>query len=408
MRAATLKKIDCWVGIPFCFTLSIINTINHIFISKNPSEYHPRKIIFLELSEIGSVILGYPAMKKARELHSDCKFYLWIFKKNKDVSSLLGLFPEENVIAMREDNFICLGIDLIRNLWRVRKEKIDVIIDMELFSRFTSLLGYFGGAKIRIGFYAFSPKSPYRGNLHTHKVRYSPYRHISSNFLALVEPLKMFSKERFLQEATLCGEVALPKKKASSDAQNSIWGKLRAYNNQITHDSKIIILHPGINDAIPLRTWPIYNYVELARRLLINPEIVIIVIGAKPKSSDYKIFEQRMLHPRCIHFIGKTAIKELVDLFTISHLLISHDSGAAHLASLAEINTIVLFGPETPSLYRPLSNESSIIYKNFSCSPCLSAYNYRSSCCKDNKCLQIITVDEVYNQAVKSIGLFGL
>jgi len=77
-----------------------------------------------------------------------------------------------------------------------------------------------------------------------------------------------------------------------------------------------------------------------------------------------------------------------------------------HLASLTEINIIALFGPEAPLLYKPLSDKSIILYKDFACSPCLSAYNYRSSACKDNICLRAITVDEVYNQAVRALGLF--
>ncbi|OGX58030.1 MAG: hypothetical protein A2460_02045, partial [Omnitrophica WOR_2 bacterium RIFOXYC2_FULL_43_9] len=402
----TLKMIDCWVGIPICFILSSINAIKRFFVSKHYTEYHPRKIMFLELSEMGSAILGYPAMRKAQALRPSCLLYLWIFKKNKDIAPLLGIFPDENIVTMRDDNFFYLVIDIIRNLRKVRKEKIDVIIDMELFSRVTSLLSYFSGAKIKVGFYGFSIKNPYRGELHTHKVNYSCHRHMRDNFLALVEPLTMFFKEYSSSSAALSEASYLPKRKLGLYAPRTLWQKLEAYNNHITKNSKIIILHPGVCDVIPIRAWPLQNYIELMRRLLINTEIFFIVIGMKLQPSDARMLEREMRHPRCAHLVGQTTIKELIDLFTISHLFISHDSGAVHLASLTEINIIALFGPEAPLLYKPLSDKSIILYKDFACSPCLSAYNYRSSACKDNICLRAITVDEVYNQAVRALGLF--
>jgi hypothetical protein len=55
----------------------------------------------------------------------------------------------------------------------------------------------------------------------------------------------------------------------------------------------------------------------------------------------------------------------------------------------------VLFGPETPLLYRPLG-PSRAIYAGLACSPCVSAHNHRKTACTDNVCMQAIAVDEVY------------
>ena len=94
-------------------------------------------------------------------------------------------------------------------------------------------------------------------------------------------------------------------------------------------------------------------------------------------------------------------MQELISLFSISKVIVGHDGGLIHLASLTDIFIIALYGPETPLLYEPLSKNKKIIYKKFSCSPCLSAYNHRNSICKNNKCMQAIGVNEVYNGALK-------
>ena len=383
--------------------LSLLNTLKSIFCSHANGD--PKNILFLELSEIGSVILGYPAMKKVQALFPHSKLYLWIFNKNKDIVPILGIFPEENVIAMREDNFLCLCIDIIKNVWRIRKERIDVIIDFELFSRFSSFLSYLSGARVRVGFYGFSAKNPYRGNLLTHKVNYNHYMHMSNNFLALAQALKAHSHEPFLKEFLMSNEFFSLQVKVNKERENAMWLKLRNYNKQIERDSKIILVHPCINDVLPIRRWSFDSYIQLANRFLSVPNIFVITIGNNIRQRDIALIEKAVPHPQCIHLVGKITIKELLGLFHISNLLISHDSGAVHLASLTAIEIIVLFGPETPLLYKPLSMKSKIFYKQFICSPCISAYNYRKSACKDNKCVSAITVDEVYNEALMRLSV---
>ena len=400
MRVNFARNIDYWLGIPVCFVLSVFYRIQKIFIPGRFEEIEPRKIMFLELSEMGSAILAYSAVKKAKEAYPDAKLYFWIFKENEDSVHILNVIPEENVITMRSKNILVLIIDTARNLWRLWKEKIDVVIDMELFSRFSGILSYLSGARIRVGFYRFSMEGLYRGNLHTHKVTYNPYIHISKNFLALVNSLKANPEDMpFLKMNIADYQTTVPKIESSREAEENIWRKLKEINGQINKKNKIIILNPGINDILPLRRWPIEHYIELAKELLKDEKVFIVLIGLKPQSSDAQFASEAIRNKRCINFAGKTTVNELIDLCNISTLLISHDSGATNLASLTQVNMIVLFGPETPVLYAPMTDNKEIIYKNFACSPCVSAYNHRRSVCRDNKCLKMITVKEVYNAA---------
>ncbi len=400
MRVNFARNVDYWLGIPVCFVLSAFHRIQKIFIPGRFEEIEPRKIMFLELSEMGSAILAYSAIKKAKETYPGAKLYFWIFKENEDSVHILNVIPEENVIAMRTNNFLFLIIDVVKNLWRIWKEKIDVVIDMELFSRFSSILSYLSGANIRVGFHRFSLEGLYRGNLHTHKVSYNPYIHISKNFLALVQSLRANSEDTpLLKMDTTSYITTVPKIESDKEAKENILRKLKKINGQIDKENKIVILNPGINDILPLRRWPVKNYIELAKRLLKDEDVFIVLIGLKSQFLDVQFVWEAIKNKRCINFAGKTSIKELIDLCNISHLLISHDSGATNLASLTQVKMIVLFGPETPVLYAPLTDGKEIIYKNFACSPCVSAYNHRRSVCRDNRCMQAITVEEIYSIA---------
>ncbi|HJZ12092.1 MAG TPA: hypothetical protein VJ521_08075, partial [Acidobacteriota bacterium] len=64
-----------------------------------------------------------------------------------------------------------------------------------------------------------------------------------------------------------------------------------------------------------------------------------------------------------------------------------------------KIPILIFFGPETPSLFAPLSPHAKILSEDYACSPCVSVYNHRFSACTNNLCLQSITPDTVFAAA---------
>jgi len=388
MNIKIARIIDRFLGVFICSILSVIESCRKHLFCKERTKASPKKILFLGLSEIGSAILAVPAITTTKERYPDAEIYFWIFKENADVLYLLGFIPKDNIIVMRSRNIFILFVDILRNLRKIRKEKIDTIIDMELFSRFSSILSYLSGAKTRVGFFKGKAKGLYRGDLHTHKVTYNPSVHISRNFKFLVDSLKPFA--RVQQEA---GAFKLPKIPIAGQEREKIIHKLQAINGSINKKSKIVIMHIGFEDKIYIRRWPAKRYRELIRRILQDKNVFIVIIGLGSAERGEGFFK----HQRCLNLIGKTTIRQLLTLFSISQVLISHDSGIVHIASLTNVYIIALFGPETPLLYAPLAENKKILYKGLTCSPCLSAFNHRNSACKYNKCMQAITVEEIYD-----------
>ena len=90
-------------------------------------------------------------------------------------------------------------------------------------------------------------------------------------------------------------------------------------------------------------------------------------------------------------------------MYAVSTVLVSNDSGPPNFASLTDIQVLVLFGPETPQCYLPLGKNMEMLYADYLCSPCVSAYNHRKSACTDNKCLQAITVEQVMERLSRMV-----
>jgi hypothetical protein len=78
----TMRAIDHWVGVPLCAIMSpvvaLIDVVKGIF-TTDPKA--PKKLLFIELSEMGSAILVDPAMRNAEARGAEL-FFL-IFKSNQ-------------------------------------------------------------------------------------------------------------------------------------------------------------------------------------------------------------------------------------------------------------------------------------------------------------------------------------
>jgi ADP-heptose:LPS heptosyltransferase len=335
-------------------------------------------------------------MKALIKEYPGAELYFLIFAKNRASVDLLKIMPEENVLVIRTNNPVLFVVDIIKVVLRMRREKMDCVFDLELFARITALLAYFSGAPVRVGFHRFRMEGLYRGNLHTHRVQYNFQQHISKTFLSFLRVLSYPEKDwPALDEAIGEEEIVPARYQPSASGEAQIRKKISGLFADLRPEHRLILFNPSAGE-IPIRAWPVENYIQLGERLLYDPKNIIILIGVE---ADRKTTEEvfvTLRHDHCLQLTGKTTLPELMDLFCISDLFITNDSGPGHFASMTPIPICIFYGPETPRLYGPLGKNTHILYADFPCSPCLTAYNHRNTPCRDNKCLKSISVDRVY------------
>jgi len=403
MNIRNMRRIDYWIGVPLCFLLSLWEFFFRKIFSFR--ERQPRKILFVELSEMGSAILSYSTLYQARKQFQDAEPFFLIFESNVGSLELLNLFPPKNILTIKDKNFFEFALTAFAALRRIRSLKIDTVIDMELFSRFSAIFSYLTGASNRVAFHQYTAEGLFRGGFMTHKVMYNPHQHISLNFMSLLFSLKAPRGEVPLLKENLTKElVPLPLCPVSSEEKSYALELLRRENPSVTSQSPLIIINAYPGKLIPIRGWPINHYIDLIKRLLnLNPELNVVLIGLSTATNYNGEIVSRVVNKRCIDLSGKTdSPKDLVSLLSLAKLLISNDGGPVHFASLIDLHSVVLFGPETPALYSPIGSANTVLYSSFSCSPCISAFNHRNTPCSDNKCLQAISVEQVYSAVISA------
>ena len=127
-----MRKVDYFAGVPLCALATPFVQLASLF--SNQKSTMPRKVLFIELSEMGSAILVDPAMRKMQTA-ANAELFFVIFKSNAASLRLLNTVPAANVFTIRENNMWNLAMDSLRFLVWSRKNNIDTVIDLELFSR---------------------------------------------------------------------------------------------------------------------------------------------------------------------------------------------------------------------------------------------------------------------------------
>ena len=322
----------------------------------------------------------------------------------------MGLPPSGrlfDVIAIRDQRLAWFAIDFLRAIWTVRSKQVDTVIDMEFFSRASAIFTCLTGAPIRVGLHRFTGELPYRGDLMTHRVQYLPHLHISLQYSVLVETAFHDPRDVPMLKVSPFAK-ATGDRPLSDTAPPPQFGpdpiELQRMRERVGAGDAhpLVVLNPNASDLLPLRKWQTDKFRALAERILASyPSSLIVLTGAASERDAADALCREIGSTRVRSIAGHTTLPELLTLYTLADVLVTNDSGPGHFSSLTPVHAIVLFGPETPRLFGPLTPASTVIWKELACSPCVSVFNHRLSPCTNNVCMQSITVDEVF-EAVRS------
>jgi len=399
----TMRAIDHWVGVPLCAVASplvvLMDGVKNIF-GRGPEA--PKKLLFIELSEMGSAILVDPAMRNAQARGAEL-FFL-IFKSNRASLTLLNTVKPENIFTIDSSSLGGLIKDTLRFLIIARRHRIDTVIDLELFSRFTALLTGLCGARRRVGYHIFHGEGLWRGFMLTRKVHYNPHIHITKNFLSLIHAA--FAK----QIEVPFSKIQIPDSEVRLEQaviNPAVLQKVRERIEKLAKESgieyahgknRLILINPNASDLLPQRRWAQQRFSELIQGIHQQYPNDLILITGSPAEFAY-VEKVRIVAniKNALNFAGQVSFGELPPLYTLSDVMVTNDSGPGHFSAVTPLRTVVLFGPETPALYGSIGN-SIPITANLACSPCVSAANHRKTPCQDNVCMQAITVAQVLDK----------
>ena len=143
MTTAWMKRLDSWLGLPICLLLSLPNAPFRWLRRRRPGS--PQRILLVKFFGLGSLVLAKPLLHALRRSFPKARILFLTFDANR---TLLEKFPEiDEVLGLCPESVWRMCSDGMRTLFRLRAFKPDTTLDLEYFSKFSSLVCFASGGR---------------------------------------------------------------------------------------------------------------------------------------------------------------------------------------------------------------------------------------------------------------------
>ena len=193
-------------------------------------------------------------------------------------------------------------------------------------------------------------------------------------------------EQEFSGESHIKIETARPRLCVAEEAKERA---ARMLSEQGMTTAPIVAINPGATNS-RAKQWLAERFAETADLLAERDGFQTIIVGA---SGDIEVADEvaERMRSRAVVLAGRTSIAELKALLACSSLVVSNDTGAAHVSAALGVPTVVVFGPTEHVSTRPLSDVAALVRHDVECSPCMLR-----DCPIDHRCMTRVEVNDVY------------
>ncbi len=330
------------------------------------------KVLLVQTSFLGDVVLSTPLTKRIHELHPGCELWWMTTPLAKPIIAEDPLVAGVITFDKRGENAGVSG--MIRQAKALRAHGFDVVYSLHRSFR-TSLVLFMSGIPTRIGF------SESRGSW-----LYSEVRNRDRA-----------APHEVLRNLSLLGEV--------SSTDNA---ELRVVINEsedhvdialcksISVGERYLVMAPGSSWATKI--WHSEGFREVGQRFE-QLGYKVIVVGA-PNESD--IGKKVCQGTSFVNLIGEIGVGEMMRVVKSAALVICNDSFPLHLGSAFKIPTVAVFCSTVPEFgFGPWQNKSVVVGdRELSCRPC-GRHGHKSCPTGTEACMKV-SADTVHRE---SLGL---
>ncbi len=332
-----------------------------------------KNILIFKMSSLGDIILSVPSLRAMRKRHPNAAIKVLVDVRFREV---LDKCPYIDEVITYDPHNRDKGIGFLKLAGRLRAEHFDISVDLQN-NRSSHLL-------------AFLSMIPERYGYHNKKLSFLLNRKIGLPE-GSINPVKHQSRVLGLMGITRLDEHL----ELWPEKENDIWAENFLKENWLKQDQKLVALSLSASKKWKTKNWSIQSMAELSEIMAKEKSIRVVLIGLENEAEEAKEFIRRTT-AKPINAIGKTSVSKLISLIKRCDALVSGDSSPMHIASAVGTPFVALFGPTDPGRHAPPAENSRVIFRKISCSPC-----YKASCFKKRKCMNLITPREVFDAVIE-------
>ena len=305
-------------------------------------EFNPQNILIINFGQIGDVILSLPAFRAVRERFPAARITAMIGKSGAEIVEVSG-FADDTIIVdrvrLRDGKKANSVQEILRIVKDARRQKFDFVVDLHSLYE-TNLFGFVSGAKCRLYGNRESRSLDFLANFKPRPPRENKRLHLTDYYLEILKPLGIENAARFVEI-----------KPRVEDLQKieTLFGEQLA--------KKTLGLFPGAGNAS--RRWNLEKFAETARQFSADGAIQTIVFLGPEEENLRAAIEEKF--PAATRIIDKLSLLEFVAALSKTDVLISNDTGAAHLGAIAGAAIVLVMDKRAPLTYLPLAEKIQIV-----------------------------------------------
>lgn len=328
----------------------------------------PGRILVIRLSSVGDVVLATPIAGVLKHLYPKAHItwlvdadYVDLVRNNPDIDRVVGF---DYMGKHRGPSGIRVLAEQLR--------PVDLLIDLQHKVRSVMVSVYLRPAQRKVWIKRCSVKS---------------LKVLFGKSMILRGPHQVKRYLSVLEVDTEKIDVPLPFLRAGDEHRQEVIRLLEARPGA----ASLVALIPGGRHAT--KRWPLEYMTRLADIIQAQGHDVIILGSSEETSLIRAVASGMKKAPRLAH--GGSSLGVLAGLISSCRVVVSPDSGPAHMAAALKVPVVTLFGPTSPERWAPLGQESRVLSADVSCSPCS---NYGSATCPVGtmECMRALDPDHVW------------
>jgi heptosyltransferase-1 len=352
-----------------------------------------KNILIMKPSALGDIVLALPALTALRKSFPDAKIS-WLVRP--EFASLLENHPHlDEIIPFDRKSlgraWCCPKAfsALVQLISRLRRSKFDVVFDFQGLFR-TAILAWLSGCKKRFG------KANSRELAHlfyTDQIEQDAESiHLVDFYLKMVKAVSSSSPGKSIIEpapAKAGVRFEFPSNPADVDSVNKL------LKSSGIDSGKYLVFVPG--SAHKTKCWPPERFAALADKITSQFEMPIIAVGT---NSDKSLVEKidNIAKTSIINFVGRTSLKELVELLRAARLVVSNDTGPGHIAAALGVPLVMMYSWSNPARIAPYGRPQCMVARE----PYGRGLKIKSTNPKHN--VTNITLDEVFKKVQEQLS----
>jgi ADP-heptose:LPS heptosyltransferase len=328
-------------------------------------------IVIFHPAAIGDAVLATPVAKTLKANFPGAKITYWSHPELRQL--LHGLCPSiDDYVDFSQDKGFFDTVKIFRQL------KPDLFVDLANSNK-SNWLTLFSSAHVLR--YFKQPSDVY------------PTMHAVDNFLKTIEPVcNEFPQPLFptIFPEALAAEV-LP--------------RVLDKDKQDGSPQAIIGIVPGVGKLRPHRAWLLDGWQYLLRAIVHRKNYLPVLIGGLDEMEMCAKLQQEF-GDRCLNFAGRFSLTQTAALLKGCKVVVSGDTGPAHLAVAVGTPVIGLHGPTKPQRSGPYGCDHMVIDQSASCRCSNKRYCDFSGPNRSSECMDRIMLAEIIEKLAEAIPGF--